>query len=289
MTTWLPTHHNFSCFRSLAFFNQFLDGIGWGWIAPTLNNLRSGYEPDLVISDEETSWLGSIGEFGRVLGPFVALLCLDRVGRKTTMTLVSIMYILCWAVTIFTRDINILLATRVLFGIGNGICGVGGPIYIAEVCSPTYRGFGGTGMVFSFFAGIILANSLSAYLSFTSAAIVYTALTVCGISSQFLGVEPPYFLTMKGRHERARKNLAWLRATPDVEDELTKIEENVEEEKQKTESFVTLFTNKTNVRAIIVTVSFYFLFSSAGFHAVTPYGSLIFVPSEVFTSNDYTP
>ena len=65
------------------------------------------------------------------------------------------MYVLYSAVTIFTRDINILPATRVLFGIGNGICDVGTSIYIciytAEFCSPTYCDFVGTVVLLTFF------------------------------------------------------------------------------------------------------------------------------------------
>jgi MFS family permease len=269
---------------------QFMVGVGWGWIAPTLMKLQ-GVDSDFQISSDHASWLGSISEAGRIFGPFVSPLLLDNIGRKYTLMLCTFSHFTVWFAVIFCQNIYILLAVRVLFGIANGMSDVLSVVYTTENCSPNFRGIIGGVVQLTFFAALFMEFIITTYFSYTHAAIANTVLSILASFSLFYATETPYFLTMKGKHEKAKKNFVWLRAgveETNVNVELEKIRKNVEEEKEKKESVRVLLTNRENLKGIIAVVGFFILGGSTGFHALLPYASMMFSPSETFTQNEYT-
>ena len=271
--------------------NQFLIGVGWGWIAPTLVKLNS---PDSVLGHltvDQISWLASINEVGRLLGPVVSPALVDNIGRKYTLVVISVMYFMVWLSIIFARNIYLLYAARVVFGLANGVNDVVTGIYTTENCSPNFRGIIGSVTVLMNYIAIFLELVIVAYTSYTGTAIVNLVMVVCVFATLYFGTETPYFFIMKGKREEAEKNLIWLSgnlAPIEVADELRQIEESVSEEKLKTKSLKLLFLSSVNLRGILVVVGIHVFQMMTGVAAILTYAPLIFSSSEALTTNQFT-
>ena len=270
--------------------NEFLVGMGWGWTAPTLLKLCS---PDSVIPMTvfQASWIGSINELGRLLGPFISPFLVDKIGRKFTLILVTIFLYIFWLAIIFIRNVHALYAARIMFGMTNGISDVVSTIYTTENCSPSFRGIIGGLVLVMYFAGILAEFILATYLSYSCAALVNAVISICTLVTIFFGTETPYFLIMKGKYEKAERNYIWLKGGDEqyiVFDEMEKIKQNVLEEKLKRKSISTLLLGKDNLKSILIVTGLYLLSTTTGVSAMTAYASLMFPPSKFLTSNEYT-
>jgi MFS family permease len=266
-------------------------GIGYGWIGPTLQKLQSDDSIFSNVTDDETSWLASIGEIGKLSGPFVSPVVVDNVGRKHTLFLMAIMYLIANGTILFARDIYILYASRFVFGVANGITDVVNSIYIAENCAPSFRGVVVSCLILTFFTSLFAEYVIAKYLSYLHAAIVNTTISVCVFISLCFGVETPYYLLMKGDYKRAKQNLQWLREgvePSEVAKELEKIESSVSEETSRMqEKFTARFNTTANRKAIRIVVALCVLGSATGGGAFLMYGSSIFSPSTLLDADHY--
>lgn len=269
--------------------NQFVVGLGWGWAAPTIPKLLGADSP-FTITPDQASWIASINEIGRISGPFISPILVDNIGRKYTLVLISIMYLMVWSTVIFARDAYILYAVRIVFGMANGINDVVGGIYTTENCTPTFRGVIGGVVQLMFFGAIFVEFILATYLSYIGTAIANTAITLSVFATLFYCTETPYFSVMKGKYEEAEKNLIWLRGNVhqrEIADELDKIKQGVEEEAKKNKSIFMLLASATNLKAITIVLGIHLLGAATGGSAFIPYASQIFTSSETLTADQY--
>lgn len=260
-------------------------------MAPTLTKLN---KKDSVIAQpslDQISWLTSINEVGRIVGTIVSPLIIDNFGRKYTLVLVTVLYSVVWWSVNFAFHINTLYASRLIFGLANGIDDVVAPIYSTENCSPNFRGIIGSIVTLTFYVALFIEYIIGTYLSYTGTAIANIAMAGSVFLSLIFVTETPYFLIMKGKYEEGKKNLIWLSGnvnTTEVTDEVQRIERSVSEEKMKKRSLRLLFSSTTNVKGIIMVVSMNFLGIATGAMVFNTCSSLIFSPSETLTPNEYT-
>lgn len=266
-------------------------GTFCGWMAPTMVKLYDR-NSEFHVTTSQASWFASINEVGRLIGPLASPLLVDNLGRRDTVIIVAVIYFLVWSSTIFARNIYILCILRLLFGLGNGINDVVAGIYTTENCSANFRGIIGSIVLLIFFVGILCECVLATYLSFLTTAIVNTVVAACVFPTLYFCTETPYFLVMKGKREKASKNLNWLSGDSifdrENEDELKKIEKSIEEEKLKKHSFKTLFSSPANLKGIILVVSMNVLATATGATVFGVYSSLIFHPSATLTTKEFT-
>lgn len=270
--------------------NEFLVGMGWGWTAPTLLKLRSK-DSIIPMTVFQASWVGSINELGRLCGPFISPFLIDKIGRKFTLIFVAVFLYIYWMAIIFIRDVHVLYAARIVFGITNGISDVVSTIYTTENCSPNFRGIIGGLVMVMYFAGILAEFILAAYLSYSDAALVSAAISICTLVTVFFGTETAYFLVMKGKFEKAEKNLIWLQGGNKnycIFNEIEKIKENVLQEKAKKESLKAWLTAKGNLKSVLIVMGLYLLSTLTGVSAMTTYASMMFPASKLLTSNEFT-
>lgn len=109
-------------------------GCALTWSSPTTIKLMNGEtnvgEP---LTEDESSWVGSLVTLGAAIGPILAGALLDRCGRKNTVLLSMILSAVSWIVIGATSSLYALYAARVLAGIAVGIIFTAVPMYIAEI------------------------------------------------------------------------------------------------------------------------------------------------------------
>lgn len=100
-----------------------LSGISWF----NLSAIQLG----LVVS-------GSL--YGALLGSLLAFAIADYIGRKRQLIGAAVLYLLGSAITASAPELGVLLAGRLLYGLGIGLAMHGAPLYIAETCPSQIRG-----------------------------------------------------------------------------------------------------------------------------------------------------
>ncbi|CAI8616631.1 unnamed protein product [Vicia faba] len=100
-----------------------LSGITW-------SNL-SAIQLGLVVS-------GSL--YGALLGSLLAFAIADFIGRKRQLISAALLYLLGSAITATAPALGVLLAGRLIYGLGIGLAMHGAPLYIAETCPSQIRG-----------------------------------------------------------------------------------------------------------------------------------------------------
>jgi len=103
--------------------------------------------------------------YGTVLGSLIGGWPTERFGRKPTLLLIGILYLVGAAGSGLANNVSVFILARVLGGLGIGISTVTAPLYIAEIAPPKHRGRL-TGMFqFNIVFGILVAYLSNALLA----------------------------------------------------------------------------------------------------------------------------
>lgn len=70
---------------------------------------------------------------GAVLGPLIAGVLVNRVGRKLALTLSVCLIVVSWALLLFGRSVWVMYVARFTAGVGGGIIYTVVPMYVAEI------------------------------------------------------------------------------------------------------------------------------------------------------------
>jgi len=121
----------------------------------TLWNLSAGLHGVVVAS----------ALYGTVVGSMLGGWPADRVGRRATLILIGVLYLIGAAWSALATDVDSFIIARLIGGLGIGMSTVAAPLYIAEISPPKYRGRL-TGMFqFNIVFGIMIAYLSNALLS----------------------------------------------------------------------------------------------------------------------------
>jgi MFS transporter, SP family, arabinose:H+ symporter len=103
--------------------------------------------------------------YGTVLGSLLGGYCSDRFGRRTTLVLIGLLYLIGATWSAMASNIYGFIAARVLGGLGIGLSTVAAPLYIAEISPAGYRGRLAGMFQFNVVFGILVAYLSNALLS----------------------------------------------------------------------------------------------------------------------------
>ncbi|XP_073973311.1 facilitated trehalose transporter Tret1-like isoform X2 [Rhodnius prolixus] len=213
-----------------------------------LGALYTNPQETLTLDDEQASWFGSI---------FVGLI-MEPLGRKRSMILLNIPFLIGWTMIVFAESAGLLFAAGAILGFGVGCTEAPAITYIGEVCEPKYRGALSAFAVMWFQLGYLCVYGLGSVLSWRYIAAVcvgvqvLTALSVAMVSLaakvtlevvSYMIPETPLWLISKGRIQSAEKALCWLRGwtkPESVKEELNRlieyhrtVQEDFQEQNQK--------------------------------------------------------
>jgi MFS transporter, SP family, arabinose:H+ symporter len=103
--------------------------------------------------------------YGTVLGSLLGGLPADRFGRRATLLLIGILYLIGALWSALATDVQSFIVARMIGGVGIGISTVAAPLYIAEIAPPKYRGRLAGMFQFNIVFGILVAYLSNALLS----------------------------------------------------------------------------------------------------------------------------
>ncbi|XP_042988444.1 sugar transporter ERD6-like 15 isoform X9 [Carya illinoinensis] len=101
---------------------------------------ESGIIADLSLTVTEYSFFGSIMTAGAMIGAVISGRMTDFIGRRLTLWILDIFYIVGWLAIIFAEGAWLLDLGRLSLGIGFGLTCYVGPAYLAEIIPKDIRG-----------------------------------------------------------------------------------------------------------------------------------------------------
>ncbi|KAG6620674.1 hypothetical protein I3842_Q054500 [Carya illinoinensis] len=101
---------------------------------------ESGIIADLGLTVTEYSFFGSIMTAGAMIGAVISGRITDFIGRRRTLLVLDIFYIVGWLAIIFAQGAWLLDLGRLSLGIGFGLTCYVGPVYLAEIIPKDIRG-----------------------------------------------------------------------------------------------------------------------------------------------------
>jgi len=211
------------------------------------------------LSDTMEGIVVSVLLLGAVAGALLAGIPADRIGRRLTILISGVLFIVgCVLASFLARNVTLLIIGRIIIGAAIGVTSAVTPMFIAELAPPMYRG----GMVMAYQVrlacrlidrcssasahsaitlqlsitiGILIALGIGHALTSSGNWRLMIFLAVVPAGLQMFGLifvpESPRFMVRKGRREVARSVLLRIRGSAAAADaEMEEIEKVREQE-----------------------------------------------------------
>jgi sugar porter (SP) family MFS transporter len=201
-----------------------LFGYDTGVVSGALLFLRTEFGG---LSNFQLELITSLLLIGAMAGALIAGRLTGRIGRRPTIMITAVVFVLGVLLAAFTPTYPVLLIARVVIGLAVGSASMSVPLYIGEIAPPRLRGGLVSlnqlaitlGILISYLVDYGLSSSGNWRLMFGLAA-APAVLLFAGILTQR---ESPYWLIERGRDEEARSVLARLRPAGEIDREIAEI------------------------------------------------------------------
>ncbi|XP_046744768.1 facilitated trehalose transporter Tret1-2 homolog [Diprion similis] len=248
-------------------------GFNVGWSSPTLPKLLE--DTSIPVTENQASLVISLLSFGSTVGPLFSVATVDRWGRKTSMLLLSIPFIVSSILIAMAQNYWWYYVARVISGLAGGITWTIIPIYLGEIAEDRIRGGLGVTTAIMLNLGLVMAYSIGPWVSKPLLAALGAVIPVVFLLMFTWMPETPYFYMMKDKPNLARKSLEWLRGTTDVDQEVEVVRKNVEFDLQNSWTLKELFTDKGNRKAFLIMIGLLTAQELSGVVVISSYSTSI--------------
>lgn len=253
-----------------------------GWTSPGIPNLdetaNSTFNKLGVLSESDKSWIGSIIALGSMLSGPIAGICIDAIGRKNSMLLLSAPFVLGWLLCAFAQNVAMMLIGRFIIGFCGGSFSLAAPVFIGETAEDSIRGALGSGFQLMCVNGILFVYVVGAFVNWQWLSVICGVVPLVLLAAMIFIPESPRYLLMKGKNAEASKALCWLRgatSSQEVEDELRIVEMSVNESLNTKTSFNDLLL-PYNLKPTLILLGLMLFQQLSGINAVIFYTVEIF-------------
>ncbi|CAB3222728.1 unnamed protein product [Arctia plantaginis] len=262
-------------------------GLQCGWMSPVSKILQSENSPiGRPLTDSELSLIAAIPALTATFGILASLYIVDAYGRKKGILFTTVAQLVCWIITICSRNYYSLMVARVFCGFGGGATFHVIPMYVKEISQDNIRGTLGTLVTMLQNIGILAMYALGGYLDYYSVLYLVTVLPVLTILIVYVVPESPSFSVKQGKLEEAAKTIAFLRGV-EVNDKEVECELNlIKKEREHFESmpkitFLTMFKDKAMRRGFIIMVIIFSVLALNGTFSIINFAVILLADSEM--------
>ncbi|XP_034651607.1 facilitated trehalose transporter Tret1 isoform X1 [Drosophila subobscura] len=253
-------------------------GFVSAYTSPALVSMTNGNITSFEVTAQAASWVGGIMPLAGLAGGIAGGPFIEYLGRRNTILATAIPFIVSSLLIACAVNVAMVLAGRFLAGFCVGIASLSLPVYLGETVQPEVRGtlgllptaFGNIGILLCFVAGTYMDWSMLAFLG--------AALPVPFLVLMFLIPETPRWFVSRGREERARKALTWLRGKEaDVEPELKGLmRSQADADRQGSQNKMLELLKRNNLKPLSISLGLMFFQQLSGINAVIFYTVSIF-------------
>ncbi|XP_018576205.1 facilitated trehalose transporter Tret1-2 homolog [Anoplophora glabripennis] len=265
---------------------SFICGTTIGWTSPEIPKLKGVIDNPLSspITKTAEGWIGSLLPLGAAIGPFAAGIAADKIGRKKTLLISAIPFIITFVLNIVATHVYYFFASRFLCGLAVGIVFTVLPMYIGEIADDEVRGSLGSFMQLFIMLGLLFSYVLGSYLSVQTFNITLLIPPVVFlVVFLFFIPESPYYLVKARNFEGAEESLMKLRSKSkdDVQKELETTKGLVHEAQENKKNFFDIFKSRGLTMALFLSVSLVGIQQFSGINIVLFYAQDIFTDAGV--------
>ncbi|KAJ0171624.1 hypothetical protein K1T71_013174 [Dendrolimus kikuchii] len=275
------------------------------------------------LSATEESLLGSLPSLGAMAGTALVGTIINKLGRRNGGIVISLPFILSWAIVSVTTSPILVLIARFLAGTAGGAFLVYNPVFVSEVAESSIRGALASSSLLLYCAGALTSYIFGWFLTYKI--IIWLMLlfsVICVLLHVFVG-ESPTFLLRQHRDEAAKSALAFYRGVSvnnmtvldqfssmkeqllpatelisvntesetkeeEAEKEKLNIDIDIREPLKKVSSFRLLFCTPTSLKAFLVVTTLISMQVFMGMVPVQVYAKTVFTQADPSRSDLYT-
>ncbi|XP_075238240.1 facilitated trehalose transporter Tret1-like [Lycorma delicatula] len=264
---------------NLAFFSC---GASLSWTSPTLPQLQSEQSWLKGVDNEVASLIASFLMLGAAVGPVVAGLLLNNVGRKKTLISSTALHLFSWIVLGFAASAEVIYLARFIQGVAVAIVFTAVPMYVGEIAERTMRAALASSSEVFLALGYMLEYSIGPYVGYTILIFVSSIMPLVTFILFFCIPESPHFMLAKGNKNKAMKDLRWLRGNVSVtaaKREIAMIQASLEQglHSGQQSKFQELIGSPGCVKALYLSCGLMLLQQFSGINVVLFYAQPIFM------------
>ncbi|XP_030571757.1 facilitated trehalose transporter Tret1-2 homolog isoform X1 [Drosophila novamexicana] len=255
----------------------FAAGTLLGWTSPAETSIVKEDFYGFEVTNENYSWVSSFMTLGAACVCIPIGFLINMIGRKWTMLLLVLPFVLGWALLIWAQNVVMMFVARFILGIAGGAFCVTAPMYTGEIAQKDIRGTLGSFFQLMITIGILFVYGIGAGLD------VFWMSVVCGVLPIIFGVifffmpESPTYLVSKNRSEAAVKSIQWLRGKEyDYAPELEELHETDREIRQNKVNVLSALARPVTMKALSISLGLMFFQQLSGINAVIFYSKTIF-------------
>lgn len=258
-------------------------GLALGYTAPAFIDMEldkssnSILDQDPAKRDSQKSLIGSMLAIGALVGGLMGEPCNKYLGRRMSLVLYGIPFILGWLLIAFAQGFIFLILGRLLTGLCCGLVSGTAPTYVVEIAPSQIRGLLGTCFQVMVVIGILAAAVLGTVLSWKALAGV-SVIAAIGMSLLMLLMpETPQWLLGRGQSEEAEASLKRLR-TSAINSEFSMMTQVAQNNQQSGGSSYSIeaITSREFYKPFLLALGLMFFQQFSGINAVLFYQSDIF-------------
>lgn len=221
----------------LVFFT-ILGGFLFGYDTGVISGAMLFITPDFNLTPAQKELVVSIALVGSFIGALTAGIIADRFGRRVSIGIASIIFIVGSGLLGIANGVTLLVIGRIVVGYGVGIASNTVPVFIAEVAPSSLRGSLVTTNILCVTGGQFISYVIDGLFSKTREgwrwmlAIGAFPAFLQWIGILFLVPESPRWLLSRGKNNEGKRALCKIRESmEEVESEIREIKKSLKEEK----------------------------------------------------------
>ncbi|XP_033227935.1 facilitated trehalose transporter Tret1-2 homolog [Belonocnema kinseyi] len=230
-------------------------GITYSWTSPALPHLRSN-NSEIPITQVEGAWIATSVDIGSFSGNIVFLFIANYLGRKNSLLMIAIPYIIACLMIVLAKNVITLYVSRFIMGMITDFVFALVSTYIGEISDKEIRGILLIGIRISLSLGQMYVKIAGVLFSYKTMNIMIMIIPLLFFATFFFMPESPYYLLLKNQRKKALKTLMKLKGhkVPGmIHLELERIEKSVKESQEsKKWKFRELFAVKGNRRSLYI-------------------------------------
>ncbi len=278
----MDKNNNYILFIALS---AALGGLLFGYDTAVISGAIGNLTAYFRLTPVETGWAISSALIGCLIGAFFSDFISDSLGRKTTMFITAILFILNSIGTALPSSFTMFVLFRIIGGIGVGMASMVVPMYIAEIAPPKRRGALVGNYQLAIVIGIVVVYFVNYFIALQGNAnwnlnlgwrwmfgseIIPSILYLLFI---FLIPESPRWLFQKGKSTKAISILKKINTDEEVAQIQTEIQNSLHQEDKKQWG---ILANPMYKKALWVGVGLSVLQQLSGINAILYYAPEIF-------------
>ncbi|KAF0763715.1 facilitated trehalose transporter Tret1-like [Aphis craccivora] len=180
-----------------------------------IGSLYKNPNAEFHLSDNESSWYGSILYLCQPIGSCLSGYAQKRFGKKSCVVLACVPSIFGWMLLWYANSVTMLYWSTITMGMGLGFTDGPAYSYIGEICEPRLRGIMSCVINMACLIGVLSSYGLSYVFQWKTVAAVSALCPVLCLTLVTFIPESPIWLLSKGKNEKAMKAICWLRGWVD--------------------------------------------------------------------------